>query len=251
MPIILSIITINYNNIRGLKATLESFDNHKSIEHIIVDGNSTDGSIELINQQNTPNTIKIIERDNGIYDAMNKGLQLANGLYVLFMNSGDLFFNKKVVPNLLKLIHKEKPDIIYGDTMYIDKDFNNLGLRSIITTRSLPKKYTWLSNKKGMVVCHQSFISKRSITSKFIDDNLSADIDWQIRCLKRASKVIKYKECISKYQIGGISQQRHMQSLGDRWKVLVRHYGVLSALYSHIYFVLRQMFFTLTRIKTI
>ena len=93
----LSIITVNYNNIKGLKNTFSSLKTQSNIlnfEWIIIDGNSTDGSLEyIISLDNTFSTTIISEDDKGIYDAMNKGINISNGDYLLFLNSGDTFFN--------------------------------------------------------------------------------------------------------------------------------------------------------------
>lgn len=94
----LSIITINLNNKDGLKKTLRSIDNqsNKNFEYLVIDGNSSDGSQDLINNSAFID-IKISEKDSGIYDAMNKGIQLAKGEYLLFLNSGDYLNNSEVM----------------------------------------------------------------------------------------------------------------------------------------------------------
>lgn len=107
---ILSVITINYNNQSGLEKTVRSVydQSYKDFEFIIVDGNSNDGSKNIINKcSNVPNSIAISEADTGIYNAMNKGVGLAHGDYCLFMNSGDVFFDNNVIKNVVPYLTGE------------------------------------------------------------------------------------------------------------------------------------------------
>lgn len=118
--ITLSIITINLNNRDGLKTTMESVSTqeYKDFEYIVVDGGSTDGSFELIKHHGSLINSWISEKDNGIYNAMNKGITLAKGKYLLFLNSGDWLASR----NILGEVFKKKPesDIIAGDMIYFD-----------------------------------------------------------------------------------------------------------------------------------
>lgn len=109
MPLI-SVITINYNNAEGLRKTLLSTfaQTYKDFEYIIVDGGSTDGSRELIAEYEVCFTKWVSEADDGIYDAMNKGVALASGEYVLFMNSGDVFFNEDVLARVHPLMGRKR-----------------------------------------------------------------------------------------------------------------------------------------------
>lgn len=115
----LSIITVNYNNCSGLHKTLVSVQKQTardSFEFIIVDGKSTDGSLELINEYDTLLIDKwISESDNGIYEAMNKGISIAEGEYLLFLNSGDWLYNDFVIESCLPYF---KADIVYGNAWF-------------------------------------------------------------------------------------------------------------------------------------
>jgi glycosyltransferase involved in cell wall biosynthesis len=110
-----SIISINFNNKKGLIDTIKSIENQKFVdyEHIIIDGNSNDGSLEVLNKLNNVNVIWISENDRGIYHAMNKGILLSKGKYLIFINSGDRFSNN----NCLDLINEKKQDfdIVYSN----------------------------------------------------------------------------------------------------------------------------------------
>jgi len=113
----LSIISINLNNVAGLQKTIESVwpQTFTDYEYIIIDGGSTDGSIDIIKKYSDKITYWISEKDNGIYHAMNKGIEVAKGDYCLFLNSGDWLVDKKILENVFSNNHSE--DILYGDMM--------------------------------------------------------------------------------------------------------------------------------------
>ena len=96
-----------------------------------------------------------------------------------------------------------------------------------MTVHRLPRNLHWKSMSKGMVVSHQSFIAKRALAPMYMDNNLCADIDWVIEILKKAKSIQYVPITISQFLIGGVSTQRHQQSLKDRYHVLSKHYGFL------------------------
>jgi glycosyltransferase involved in cell wall biosynthesis len=119
----ISIITINYNNSTGLEKTINSVINQKyfDYEYLIIDGNSTDGSKEIIDKYSRFLFLGISENDNGIYNAMNKGIMKSNGDYLFFLNSGDYFFDEQSLSNLAN--EADEQDFIYGNTILIyEKD---------------------------------------------------------------------------------------------------------------------------------
>ena len=238
----ISIITIVYNGEDVLEVTMDSVRNqtYQGIEYVVIDGASKDGTMDIINRNRDLVDILVSEPDKGIYDAMNKGLSKANGDYVLFLNAGDYLREPNVIQEVMSL---PDADIYYGETMLVDEAGKELGIRSNQTTRRLPSHLTWKDLKKGLVVCHQSFISRRKIAPHYIMGNLSADIDWVIRCLKAANSVVRYEGIISCFLIGGISKQRHWTSIKDRFKVLTRHFGLGTTVIRHIYFGFRHVAF--------
>ncbi len=241
MKKLLSIITITYNDLDGLRYTLDSIrEELDQVEHLIIDGNSTDGTKEYLETLSEHYTW-VSEKDKGLYDAMNKGQELATGEYVLFMNSGDGFYTKETLPSILNMLSNDSPDALYGETMYRDEESNNLGIRSEVTTRKLPEELHWKKLINGMLVCHQSFIVKKELTSPYLLNNLSADIDWMISCLKQTTNCKNANMIIANYLIGGISNQKQFQSLKDRFAVFVNHFGVLKTASIHVYMVLRHL----------
>lgn len=239
MPTV-SIITVTYNAERFLERTIRSVVAQETTdyEYILIDGASTDGTLAIINQYSDYITDWISEPDRGLYDAMNKGLHRARGRYVWFMNAGDELYDAQTLPRLLNSIRATDADVYYSDALYVCDDGSRrsgsaVGLRSQVTVHSLPKHLTWRDMALGMKVCHQAFITKQTIAPDYPTDNLSADLDWEIRCLKAAQRVEYVPFVLCRYLIGGLSVQQHRRSLTDRFKVLVTHFGLLPTLLNH------------------
>jgi hypothetical protein len=169
---LVTIVTINLNNLAGLKKTANSIPNDNEVEWIFIDGVSNDGSIEFINQFNRKPDQLLIEKDLGIYDAMNKGIELANGKFTWFMNSGDLLYSDFDFSNFkLNLRENENVDLFYcdyildnnGSTKRVSQNYNQLDL-------------PWMFSK---TLNHQSYLLKTEYLKK-IKFNLEYKIiaDW-------------------------------------------------------------------------
>ena len=239
----ISIITITYNCVDLLPATIESVihQTYPHIEYIIVDGSSKDGTVEIIKKYKDQINQWVSEPDKGLYDAMNKGLKMATGDFVWFMNAGDHLYSSETVE---KMIEKWQPDtdILYREVMLVDDARNELGTRSATTKQKLTNPLHWQDLAKGMVVCHQGFLPKRTIAPSYIDNNLTADIDWVIKCLKASKKTTATGLVLATYLVGGISKQQHQQSLKDRYFVLKEHFGFWTNLWNHAGILLRRIF---------
>jgi glycosyltransferase involved in cell wall biosynthesis len=226
----LTVITVVYNNARDIERTLLSVINqtYKAIEYIVIDGLSTDGTTEIIKRYEDRLKIFISEKDEGIYDAMNKGLEIATGDYVLFMNSGDEFYGVDTVEKVFA--SASGADIYYGETEMMNDTGENLGQRR----HKAPPKFTWRSLRYGMSVSHQAIYIRRSLTEPFDRRyQLSADIDWIMRAAKKAKKIVNVNQYVARYQVGGISKARHRQSLLERFDIMKRHYGVIPTILNH------------------
>ncbi|GAB2562874.1 glycosyltransferase family 2 protein [Spirosoma areae] len=239
MPTV-SIITITYNAERFLERTIQSLVAHRTteVEYIVIDGASTDGTLDIIKRYEPYITHWVSEPDQGLYDAMNKGLHRATGQYVWFMNAGDEIHDPQTVPNLLAWIGATGADVYYSDALFVREEGGPrsggpVGLRSQVTPHTLPKHLTWRDMALGMKVCHQAFVAKRAIAPDYSTDNLSADLDWEIRCLKAARNVEFLPFILCNYLVGGLSVQHHKRSLIDRFKVLVSHFGLVPTLLNH------------------
>ncbi|MCC6817752.1 MAG: glycosyltransferase [Bacteroidia bacterium] len=241
---ILSVVSIAYNNLEGLKKTLDIFKSGSfahSIELIVVDGGSSDGTRSFLEQQNFINKW-VSEPDKGIYNAMNKGLKMAEGDYVWFLNSGDYAYNSQSVKALLEAL-ESGPDAIYAETMMVDVNGNELGIRSELSTRKLPSQLTWKSFSLGMNVGHQSFVIKRNLALPYDEQyRFVSDIDWMIKCLKQCKQVLNLQSILSCFTLDGFSTKNRNKSNNERFRVLSRHYGFWTNLFNHIYIVWRKLF---------
>ncbi len=236
----ISIITIVYNGVELLEGTILSVLNqtYQNIEYIIIDGASNDGTIDVIQKYASQISHWISEPDKGLYDAMNKGLKVTTGDFVWFMNCGDHIFKSTTIEEML-IKYTPEVDVIFGKTMIVNKNREHLGLRSDITTQKLPNNLNWQSLSKGMVVGHQAFLARHSIAPFYIENNLCADIDWVIKCLKKSKKNLHTHLILATFLIGGVSKQKHQTSLKDRYIILNHHFGLLPNFFNHLIIILR------------
>jgi len=247
---LLTIVTITYNAEKYLGRTLKSVqtallntNKNDQIEYLIIDGKSKDNTIKIANEYPEIITKIVSEPDRGLYDAMNKGLVLATGKYIWFLNAGDEIYDKNVVSELLNNIENDA-DVYYSDAMLVREDGSEVGLRSKFTPHKLPKDLKWQDFSLGMKVCHQAFIAKKSIAPFYDITNLSADIDWEIECLKKANKIQFLEFTLCRYLMGGLSVKNHKRSLLDRFKVLRKHFGSIPVLWNHVLIFWRGFWFS-------
>lgn len=169
----LSIITINYNDLTGLKNTVDSVMNQtwRGYEHIIIDGGSTDGSETYIEQNAQHFSYWVSERDKGIYNAMNKGIAKANGEYLLMLNAGDLLHNNEVLSKVFDKTNYDQ-DIIYGD---VDRESKGI----VFTESIFPDKLTFSFLRNGMI-SHQAAFFKRKLHDivGLYDETIKYGADW-------------------------------------------------------------------------
>lgn len=244
---VLSVITVVYNNAKDIERTILSVLNqtYSGIQYLIVDGGSSDGTLEIIKKYAGRIHTLVSEKDNGIYDAMNKGLALATGDYVLFMNSGDEIY----APDTVEKIFGSSPDadIYYGETEMYDENWNSLGRRR----HNVPEKLTAQSFRYGMCVSHQAIYIRRSLTVPYdLQYRLSADIDWILKSLKKARKIVNTQMYVAKYLVGGMSKKKHRQSLEERFVIFTHHFGLLPNLFNHFIIAGRLFFYFLWHRRT-
>lgn len=253
-----SIITCTYNAAEVLQRTLDSVMSQTwgQIEHIIVDGASKDSTMAMAEayrrrsaEEETEHDIIIkSEPDRGLYDAMNKGLQLATGDYVVFLNAGDVLPTDETLENISNDVNERSdgrlPAVLYGDTNIVDNNGELLRPRRLVP----PDDLSWRSFRHGMLVCHQAFYVRTDI-AKAEPYNLkyrfSADVDWCIRVMKRAEKeglpLLRLPEVVVNYLDGGMTNKNHRASLIERFNVMSHHYGLMSTILMHIWFVARAV----------
>jgi glycosyltransferase involved in cell wall biosynthesis len=191
---LISIITVVYNGVATLEQTILSIINqtYKNIEYIIIDGGSTDGTIDIIKKYEKHLAYWISEPDKGIYYAMNKGIDKATGEWINFMNSGDWFYNENVISSIFNNDYSNY-DLVYGNTekRYLDK-----------TVIERAGKF-W---KTGIV--HQSIFSKTSLNKiyKFNTNyKISADFDFTYKIFLKGYKTLHIDIPITSFDIIGIS----------------------------------------------
>lgn len=237
----ISIITVTYNAASTLGVTLNSVkaQSYKHIEHVIVDGNSTDDTVKLIKKYADEKVVWISQADKGIYDAMNKATMLATGSYLCFLNAGDEFYDNNTVDSLMKIAQENNnPDILYGETVVVDKEGHFLHNRRL----RAPQHLTWKSFKQGMLVCHQAFIIKRSIFEPYnLDYQFSSDVDWCIRMMKGTDRIVNTNKVLIRYLNEGVTTANKQASLKERYKIMNKHYGRISTFLYHIWFVIRAI----------
>ena len=244
-----SIITVTYNAAEYLEQTILSVltQSYGNIEYIIVDGASTDDTLDIIQQYKDGISHYISEPDKGIYDAMNKGLALATGDYVWFVNAGDRLHSADTVSQMVRAASSYRPnrqtaagsilpDILYGETELIDINGNSLGMRRL----KAPNTLTWKSFRWGMLVCHQSFVVKRSIAPVYdLSYRYASDIDWCIKGMRASERILNTRLILSRFLEGGVSDKQRKTSLDERYQIMCTHYGKLPTILMHGWFALR------------
>lgn len=215
---IISIITINYNNLEGLKQTIASVKSqtYANIEYIVVDGNSNDGSVEFLKENNEIFDKLIIEKDKGIYDAMNKGLKVATGEWINFMNSGDLFFSSYVLDSIKPTLLNQKYGVVYGDAKITYDNYNT-------KIKKVKKK----NFKKGMPFCTQSAL----ISTKFIRENrfnpsykVSGDLDFFLQLETKKTPMLYVEKIISIFDYNGVSSRFNFKYELEKLSILKKYY---------------------------
>ena len=222
----ISIITVSFNSASTIEDTLKSVisQDYKNIEYIIIDGGSTDGTLDIIDQYK--NNIKTIvsEPDKGIYDAMNKGIELSSGDVVGILNSDDIYENNKVL-SLVNDAFTINVDAVYGDIEYVDRLNLKKRLRLWKAGEFKSNSFKW-----GWMPPHPGFFIKKSKYNEFgtyqLDLGSSADYELMLRMIAKRKIKLKYiPEIITKMRMGGVSNKsvknRVQANKNDRlaWKV--------------------------------
>ena len=237
-----SIITVTYNAATVIEPTLKSIvaQTYRNIEFLLIDGGSTDGTVEKVRNSGVEIKCLISERDKGLYDAMNKGIERATGDYLCFLNAGDSFRTPDVLEKVVASIPEQDtlPDILYGETAEVDEERNFVRMRRL----QAPEKLDWRSFRHGMLVCHQAFFASRKLAPAYdLKYRFSADVDWCIRVMKKSKDIVNTHVVIVDYLQNGLSLQNHRASLIERFRIMAHHYGLLPTLLRHAWFVVRAI----------
>ena len=208
-----SIITVNYNNRDGLRKTIESVIHQscKDFEYIIIDGGSTDGSVDVIKEYDGQIDYWVSEPDKGIYNAMNKGIKKATGEYLNFMNSGDCFYDHDVLKNTMPYL---TADIVHGRLFYYNRRERSVYLKGE------PNMQHFLDNTLN----HQSsFIARKLFDNSLYDENYKIVSDWKFfmeKLILQNCSFISIPVRVGLFEEGGISESASLLDAKERKEVL-------------------------------
>jgi len=217
-----SIVTISFNSSADLEKTVASVlsQGYKQKEFLVIDGGSTDGSLAVIKKNDSQIDFWCSEPDRGIYDAMNKGIQHANGQWLIFMNAGDIFYSTETLKNIFEENSINAFDIIYG------KHVTSYGEYSFVNTQLAPLHTIW----KKMPFSHQAVFCKTEwLKARGFDTNYKvvADHDMMYEYYLKGAKFYFLDEVIAVASLGGISDTQRIQSYRERLS-FIRKYSASS-----------------------
>lgn len=215
---LLTIVTINYNDAYGLECTINSIRDSlikfNQVEYVVVDGGSNDESKSIIISNKDIINYWVSEKDKGIYDAMNKGVSMSNGEYICFLNSGDTLCNSLPMKSILDLLVEKKYDVVYGKHLTKTKD-------EIIQSK-LGKLN---SIKYGMVFNHQASVVKKNllIENPFNCKFLSADYDLFLKLYYQGKSFLFFDENVCVFDANGISSKNKIRIYREWAKISLSH----------------------------
>jgi glycosyltransferase involved in cell wall biosynthesis len=218
---LVSIITVIYNDVKNIEQTITSVlkQTYFNLEYIIIDGGSNDGTVDIIKKYEKYLKYWISEKDKGIYDAMNKGLCFANGEWINFMNSGDIFYSDNVVNKVFHDIALSNAKIIYGDT---EIRFQN----KAYIKKGKKWQYIWMD------FVHQSFFIKKSEMPFFnLEYQISSDFNLIYSLYKANVNVLKLDIVISSYLTGGISYKYATKGIKETIVIVSKQFELFPFLY--------------------
>jgi glycosyltransferase len=220
MPLKISIITAVYNNSATIEDALLSVasQTYRPIEHIVIDGNSNDGTKAILDQYRDKISILVSESDTGIYNALNKGLKLATGDVIGLLHSDDIFADNNVVENIINAFETDHPDGVYGDLQYVAKDNTKDIFRYWQSSAFHPKML-----RRGWMPPHPTLFLSKNIIAKtgYYNERyrIAADYDFMLRTLSQPNAKFKYiPKIITKMRTGGASNRSIKNIIFKMWE---------------------------------
>jgi len=235
-----SIVTVTFNAAKTIERTMTSVAEQTATdyEHIIMDGVSRDSTLTIAERRASPRTRIFSSPDHGIYDAMNKALGLVNGQYVIFLNSGDSFYDANTLARYVEAASSDSnPGMIYGQTVLVDKDNNIIGQRHL----RAPEHLSLASFANGMTVCHQAMAVRRDIAPIYDTAfKFSADYEWAVRILQHSECNVYLGDTpVIRYLAEGVTTRNHGASLKERFRIMCHYYGTMPTVARHAKFLMR------------
>ena len=241
----ISVITVCFNSEKVIEEAILSVLKQKqdNLEYIVVDGKSSDGTMKILEKYKDKISILVSEKDKGIFDAMNKGVKLATGDLIYFLNSDDRFYDEDVICDIVKVAQENKDiDYLYGGVVCK----NIFGGKSMNT---FLKEISEFSFKCGQHIKHQSIFVKRDLFDKFglfdISYEVSAAYEWESRLIKNHCKGLFVNRLIAYYDQTGFSSRGVWAQYIEKTKIINKHFGIF---FSSIFFIQSLFKFTLTKI---
>lgn len=202
-----SIVTVAYNSAQTIADTINSVaaQDYPSIQHIVVDGASSDGTVEVVRGCTSANVELVSEKDDGIYDAINKGIKLASGDIIGILNSDDLFAENDVVSAVAKAMHNEALDVLYGDVAFVRGHNLDQPVRRFSSRRFSPERIEW-----GWMPAHPALFVRRGIYSSVgeykTNFHIASDFDMVARIFKINNLKFRYMPRVMvMMRLGGVS----------------------------------------------
>lgn len=228
---LITVVTVVYNGVGSIEETIINIiqQTYSNLEYIIIDGGSTDGTLAVIEKYRDRTSVIKSEPDRGLYDAMNKALEIASGDFLIFMNSGDTFTTSSVLSSFVGKI-TDRDAVYYGNAYFIDKEKNS------------KTNYSFLANKFSIVfhnICHQTVFYPKSVYQSERYDmiyRLFADWEYNIRLMGKSVKFYHLNEYVACFELGGLSSRQDEKFLKDRGKIVRNYLGIIV----YIYFIIKD-----------
>lgn len=226
----ITLITVTYNAEKILAETLESaaVQSFKNFEHWVIDGGSKDGTVDVVKK--FPHVKFISEKDNGIYDAMNKGIERAEGEFVYFLNAGDCLFNSTILLQISEHIKKRTYDMIYGDVFF----------------KNHPSGVDFVQGRKigftdyyfSIALCHQAAFIKKELFNKLglykLNYKILADQEWFVNYFKNCDNSLYITQTVASYETIGMSHKQRFRNMIENNQIAKTYFP------THIY-ILRMI----------
>ncbi|MDY0193877.1 MAG: glycosyltransferase family 2 protein [Aliarcobacter butzleri] len=221
---LISIITVVFNGEKYLEETIQSVTNqtYDNVEYIIIDGGSSDGTLDIIKKYEDKIDYWVSEKDKGIYDAMNKGIDAASGEFINFLNAGDRFVDEHVLEKIFAKLDTSSCDLIYGSSV-VTGDQENVLLE--------PKKFTkfnlYFWNTR--VVCHQAMFVRKDIVGKYsMKYRLKGELNWYLDLVEKVKsyKIVEFS--IVFYALGGAGDINYKLNTLESLKVVFARNVILG-----------------------